>query len=58
MDKYKTTIDWSDEDNCYVGRVDNIKGGCHGDSIEEVESKLKSIVESLIRIDYEDDECS
>ena len=47
--KYVKMVEWSDEDQCYVGSVPGlIFGGCHGDDEGEVFTKLCQIVEEAI----------
>ena len=50
--KYQLHIEWSDEDECYVGTCpDLFAGGCHGDSEESVRDELAIIVQDIIE-DY------
>jgi predicted RNase H-like HicB family nuclease len=49
--KYAKIVEWSDEDQCYVGSAPGlILGGCHGDDEKEVFSELCEIVEEAIAI--------
>lgn len=50
-DKYLKIVEWSDEDNCYVGSVPGWLGNvCHGSSELEVYSELSDIVDEWIDI--------
>jgi predicted RNase H-like HicB family nuclease len=47
--KYAKIIEWSEEDQCYVGSVPGlILGGCHGDDEKQVFDELCGIVEDAI----------
>lgn len=47
--KYVKIVEWSDEDQCYVGSAPGlIYGGCHGSDEREVFSQLCQIVEEVI----------
>jgi len=49
--KYAKIVEWSDEDQCYVGSAPGlIFGGCHGDDEKEVFNELCDIVEEAIAI--------
>ena len=49
--KYAKIVDWSDEDNCYVGSAPGlIYGGCHGDDERQVFGELCDIVEEAIAL--------
>ena len=53
--RYAKIVEWSDEDNCYVGSAPGlIIGGCHGDDELAVFRKLCDIVEEAITL-YEAD---
>ncbi|MBB1127326.1 type II toxin-antitoxin system HicB family antitoxin [Thiospirillum jenense] len=44
-------IEWSEEDNCYVGSCpDLVFGGCHGDNEQAVFAELCQIVEEMIEL--------
>jgi predicted RNase H-like HicB family nuclease len=44
-------VEWSDEDNCYVGSCPGLLyGGCHGDSELDVLRELRDIIEETIRL--------
>lgn len=54
-DHYLKIVEWSDEDQCYVGSIPGWIGKCcHGDNEEEVYHELCQIVEEWIEI-YEED---
>jgi len=54
-DHYLKIVEWSDEDQCYVGSIPNWIGKCcHGDNEEGVYRKLCQIVEEWIKIYAED----
>ncbi len=54
-DKFLKIVEWSDEDECYVGSVPGWIGPCcHGDEEVEVYKKLCSIVDEWIRIYQKD----
>jgi predicted RNase H-like HicB family nuclease len=47
--KYVKIVEWSDEDQCYVGSAPGlIYGGCHGDDEGAVFTELCQIVEEAI----------
>jgi len=47
--KYAKIVEWSEEDQCYVGSAPGlILGGCHGDDEKQVFEELCSIVEEAI----------
>ena len=49
--KYVKIIEWSDEDQCYVGSAPGlIYGGCHGSDEKEVFDELCQIVEEAIEL--------
>lgn len=48
-------VEWSEEDQCFVGSYPGIIGPCcHADDEEEVYRKLRRIVEEWLEIEYED----
>ncbi|RLB99431.1 MAG: toxin-antitoxin system HicB family antitoxin [Deltaproteobacteria bacterium] len=54
-DRYLKIVEWSDEDQCYVGSVPGWIGKCcHGDHEHEVYHELCQIVEEWIDIYKED----
>lgn len=51
--QYEAEVNWSDEDQCYIGRCpDLFCGGCHGDDPEAVLEELRVIIEDVIE-DYQ-----
>jgi len=55
-DKYLKIVEWSDEDNCYVGSVPGWLGQvCHGNNELDVYSELSDIVDEWIDI-YSEEE--
>jgi len=49
--KYVKIVEWSDEDQCFVGSCPGlIYGGCHGDDEKQVFEELCSIVEEVIEL--------
>ncbi len=48
-DRYAKVVEWSEEDDCYVGRAPGlIYGGCHGDDERKVFDELCEIVDEVI----------
>ena len=53
--KYAKIVEWSDEDQCYVGSAPGlIYGGCHGSDERAVFAELCQIVEEAIAVYRED----
>ena len=53
--RYAKIIEWSEEDQCYVGSSPGlIDGGCHGQDEEAVFSELCSVVEEAIALYHRD----
>lgn len=53
--RYLKIVEWSEEDQCFVGRLPGFAfGGVHGDDEKRVYEELCDVVEEWIRI-YEDD---
>ena len=49
--KYVKIVEWSEEDQCFVGSCPGlIYGGCHGGDEKQVFEELCSIVEEVIEI--------
>ena len=49
--RYVKIVEWSEEDQCYVGSSPGlIYGGCHGDNEREVFDELCRIVEEAITL--------
>lgn len=54
-DRYLKIVEWSDEDDCYVGSVPGFIGPCcHGDKEEEVYKELCTILDEWIKIHADD----
>lgn len=48
-DRYLKIVEWSEEDQCYVGTAPGLFfGGCHGDNELEVFKTLCSLVEDTV----------
>ena len=57
--KYGGVVEWSDEDQCFVGSYPGIIGPCcHGDDKDQVYLQLRQIVDEWLEIEYEDREKS
>ena len=53
--RYAKIVEWSDEDDCYVGSAPGlILAGCHGPNEKDVFDELCQIVEEAIQL-YEKD---
>ncbi len=49
--RYAKIVEWSNEDDCYVGSAPGlILGGCHGPDEKEVFAELCEIVEEAIAL--------
>ncbi|MCR4292448.1 MAG: hypothetical protein NUV76_06185 [Candidatus Kuenenia sp.] len=49
--KYAKIVEWSEEDQCYIGSAPGlIYGGCHGDDEQRVFEELCQIVEEAIEL--------
>ena len=49
--KYAKIVEWSEEDQCYVGSAPGlILGGCHGNDEKKVFDELCQIVEEAIEL--------
>ena len=54
-DRYLKIVEWSDEDQCYVGRCPGLMmGGIHGKKEREVYAELCEAVEEWIKVHVED----
>jgi len=54
-DKYVKLVEWSDEDDCFIGSCPELLyGGCHGSDAKRVFSELCTIVDETIDL-YERD---
>ena len=53
--RYVKIVEWSDEDQCYVGSSPGlVLGGCHGDDEQAVFEELCQIVEETILLYRQD----
>ncbi len=49
FDKYLKVVEWSDDDNCYIGTAPGLfDGGVHGKNEEKVFQKLCVAVEDVV----------
>jgi predicted RNase H-like HicB family nuclease len=49
--RYAKIVEWSDEDQCFVGSCPGlIYGGCHGDDEQAVFARLYEIVEEAVKL--------
>ncbi len=49
--KYVKIIEWSDEDQCFIGSCPELfYGGCHGDDSKSVFAELCEIVEETVQL--------
>jgi predicted RNase H-like HicB family nuclease len=49
--RYVKIVEWSEEDQCYVGSCPGLfYGGCHGDNEEAVFAELCDLVEETIEL--------
>ncbi|EGV28029.1 HicB family protein [Thiorhodococcus drewsii AZ1] len=54
-DRYAKVVEWSEEDQCYVGSCPGLMlGGCHGDDEVSVFKELCRIVEEVIDLYRQD----
>jgi len=53
--RYVKIVEWSDEDQCYVGSCPSLLyGGCHGDDERDVFAELCDIVDETIELYIKD----
>lgn len=53
--RYAKIVEWSEEDQCYVGSAPGlILGGCHGDDEKQVFDELCRIAEEAIALYHQD----
>jgi len=53
--RYLKMVEWSDEDQCYIGRCPGLlHGGCHGDDERKVFEELCQIVDEVIQLYHAD----
>nr|VFJ89756.1 MAG: Predicted nuclease of the RNAse H fold, HicB family [Candidatus Kentron sp. H]VFJ91300.1 MAG: Predicted nuclease of the RNAse H fold, HicB family [Candidatus Kentron sp. H]VFJ97820.1 MAG: Predicted nuclease of the RNAse H fold, HicB family [Candidatus Kentron sp. H] len=58
-DRYLKVVEWSEEDQCYVGQCPGVIGPCcHGDDESSVHSELSRIVDEWIEILEQDNKQS
>lgn len=51
LDKYSKLVEWSEEDQCYIGSCPELfYGGCHGDDPKAVFNELCQIVKETIEL--------
>ena len=56
-DQYLKLVEWSEEDQCYVGTCPGLMlGGVHGDNEAKVYAELCRVVEEWIKVCEEDGE--
>ncbi|MEI8372222.1 MAG: type II toxin-antitoxin system HicB family antitoxin [Planctomycetota bacterium] len=54
-DRYVKIVEWSEEDQCYVGSSPGLMlGGCHGDDQQQVFQELCQIVEEMIELYHQE----
>jgi len=53
--RYTKIVEWSDEDNCFIGSCPELfYGGCHGTDERSVFNELCDIVEEMIELYRQD----
>jgi predicted HicB family RNase H-like nuclease len=56
-DRYIKIVEWSEEDQCYIGRLPGISlGGVHGDDEFEVYKEICQVLEEWLEVFEEDGE--
>ncbi len=54
-DHYAKVVEWSEEDQCYVGSCPGLMlGGCHGDDEVAVFEELCRVVDDIVQLYHED----
>lgn len=54
-DRYVKIVEWSEEDQCYIGSSPGLfGGGCHGHDARSVFDELCTIVDEVIALLHED----
>ncbi len=49
--RYVKLVEWSNEDNCFVGSCPGLfYGGCHGDDEKSVFAELCQIVDEMVKL--------
>ena len=47
--RYVKIVEWSDEDNCFVGSCPGlVYGGCHGDDEKQVFAEVCDLAEEVV----------
>lgn len=55
VDQYLKIVEWSEEDQCYIGRVPGLAlGGIHGKNETKVFEELSALIDEWIAIHEED----
>ena len=55
-DRYLRIVEWSEEDQCYIGRIPGLTlGGIHGKNETKVYEQLSTLIDEWIQIHEEDD---
>jgi len=50
-DRYVKIVEWSEEDQCFVGSCPGLfYGGCHGNNEKEVFAELCDLVEEIVAL--------
>jgi predicted HicB family RNase H-like nuclease len=50
-DRYLKVVEWSEEDNCYIGTSPGLfMGGIHGDDQTEVFLELSDVIEEIVAL--------
>ena len=56
--RYIKIVEWSDEDNCFIGSCPELfYGGCHGDDERAVFDELCNVIEETIALYKENGKC-
>ncbi|MFV1968466.1 MAG: hypothetical protein ACC628_23830 [Pirellulaceae bacterium] len=50
VDQYHKWVEWSDEDQVYIGRCPDVITGIHGDDPVQVYRELCEVVEDVIKL--------
>ncbi len=54
-DRYLKLVEWSDEDQCYIGSIPGVLGPCcHGDNEEQVYHELGVVLREWLEIFHAD----
>ena len=49
IDRYHIWVEWSDEDQVYIGKCPDLISGIHGDDQAQLYAELCEVVEDVIR---------